>query len=87
MEIIIRLYCFWCVNNNVLCISSKNELGDFKALPDRLDIRFFSYAENKMYQGSFDLPYEKILALFKAGVAKDKETPTFQKLIAGIAPG
>jgi hypothetical protein len=60
---------------------------DFKALPDRLDIRFFSYAENKMYQGSFDLPYEKILTLFKAGVAKDKETPTFQKLIAGIAPG
>jgi len=28
-------------------------------LPDRLDIRFFSYAENKMYYGSFDLPYEK----------------------------
>jgi hypothetical protein len=60
---------------------------DFKALPDRLDIRFFSYTENKMYQGSFELPYEKILALFRAGVAKDKDTPTFQKLIAGIAPG
>ena len=60
---------------------------DFKALPDRLDIRFFSYAENKMYHGSFDLPYEKILALFKAGVESDKETPTFRYLIAGIAPG
>ncbi len=60
---------------------------DFKALPDRLDIRFYSFAENKMYHGSFNLPYEKILALFKAGVARDKETPTFQKLVAGIAPG
>lgn len=40
-----------------------------------------------MYQGSFDLPYEKILTLFKSGVAKDTETPTFRYLIAGIAPG
>ncbi len=60
---------------------------DYKALPDRLDIRFFSYTENKMYQGSFDLPYEKILAFFKAGIAKDKDNPTFQKVIAGVAPG
>lgn len=60
---------------------------DYKALPDRLDIRFFSYTENKMYHGSFDLPYDKILALFKAGVAKNKEDPTFKKIMVGIAPG
>jgi hypothetical protein len=60
---------------------------DYKALPDRLDVRFFSYTENKMYHGSFDLPYEKILALFKAGIAKDKDNPTFQKVIVGVAPG
>lgn len=60
---------------------------DFKALPDRLDIRFFSFTENKLYQGSFDLPYEKILGLFKEGVATNKESPTFDTIMAGVAPG
>ena len=60
---------------------------DFKPLPDRLDIRFYSFWENKLYHGSFDLPYEKILALFKEGVARDKEYPTFRNIIAGVAPG
>lgn len=60
---------------------------DFKPLPDRLDIRFFSFTENKLYQGSFDLPYEKILALFREGVARDKDRPTFNTIMAGVAPG
>lgn len=60
---------------------------DFKTLPDRVDIRFYSFWENKIYHGSFELPYEKILALFKEGVAKDKENPTFRKIIVGMAPG
>ncbi|WP_244904582.1 DUF2931 family protein [Cellvibrio mixtus] len=60
---------------------------DFKPLPDRLDIRFFSFTENKLYQGSFDLPYEKILALFKDGVARDKESPIFNRMMVGVAPG
>lgn len=60
---------------------------DFKPLPDRLDIRFFSFTENKLYQGSFDLPYEKILALFKEGVERDKETPIFNRMMVGVAPG
>jgi hypothetical protein len=67
---------------------SSHVVGEaYKALPDRLDIRFFSYTENRMYHGSFDLPYDKILALFKAGVAKDKEDPTFKKIMVGVAPG
>ncbi len=61
--------------------------ADFKPLPDRLDIRFFSFTENKLYQGSFDLPYEKILALFKEGVARDKESPIFNRMMVGVAPG
>ena len=60
---------------------------DLKPLPDRLDIRFFSFTENKLYQGSFDLPYEKILALFKEGVARDKESPIFNRMMVGVAPG
>ncbi len=60
---------------------------DYKALPDRLDIRFFSFWENKLYHGNFDLPYDKILALFKEGVERDKERPIFKKIIVGLAPG
>ena len=60
---------------------------EFKSLPDRLDIRFFSFTENKLYQGSFDLPYDKILALFKEGVARDKDRPIFNTIMVGVAPG
>lgn len=60
---------------------------DYKALPDRLDIRFFSYTENKMYHGSFDLPYDKIIAFFKDGAANNKDDPTFKKIMVGVAPG
>jgi hypothetical protein len=60
---------------------------DFKALPDRLDVRFYSFWENKLYRGSFDLPYEKILMLFNEGVALDKEHPTFRNIVVGVAPG
>jgi len=75
------------LNAGLQTIGSTHVVGeDFKALPDRLDIRFFSYAENKMYYGSFDLPYEKILTIFKTGVEADKETSTFRYLIADIAP-
>lgn len=68
--------------------SSVHVVGDdFKALPDRVDVRFYSFWENKLYHGSFELPYEKILALFKEGVAKDKENPTFRYIIVGMTPG
>ncbi|MDZ4262693.1 MAG: DUF2931 family protein [Pseudomonadota bacterium] len=40
---------------------------EFKPLPERLEIKFFSYSENQFYVGSFELPYEKILALFQKG--------------------
>ena len=58
-----------------------------KPLPDRLKITFFSYAEKQFYQGEFDLPYEKILALFREGVAANKEEPTYSGMMVGIAPG
>lgn len=68
--------------------SSVHVVGDeFKALPDRVDIRFYSFWENKLYHGSFDLPYEKILALFKEGVARDRDYPVFTSIVVGMAPG
>lgn len=67
---------------------SNHVVGDkLKPLPDRLKITFFSYAEKQFYQGEFNLPYEKILALFREGVAADKEDPIYNKIMVGIAPG
>lgn len=61
----------------------------FKPLPNKLSITFFSYLENKFYQGEFDLPYEKILALFQAGFysASARQDMNYDEIIAGISPG
>ncbi len=62
---------------------------DFKPLPSRLRISFFSYTEDQFYRGDFELPYEKILALFQAGFYspnQEKKT-TYKKIIVGVAPG
>ena len=71
--------------------SHSHNVGEqYKALPDRLDIRFFSFTENKLYRGSFDLPYDKILALFKEGAKGSrygKDHPGYNSITAGIAPG
>ncbi len=40
---------------------------EFKPLPGRLEIKFFSYAENQFYVGNFELPYDTILGLFRKG--------------------
>jgi len=59
----------------------------YKPLPDRLNITFYSFAEKQFYQGKFKLPYEKIVALFKEGVAMNSEYPVYSSIMAGIAPG
>ena len=41
---------------------------DFKPLPNKLVITWFSYIENKFYTGEFDLPYDKIKQLFDEGL-------------------
>ncbi len=67
---------------------SSHVTGDkYKPLPHRLSITFFSNAENQFYQGDFKLPYDKILALFKEGVAANQSMPTYSSIMAGIAPG
>ncbi len=67
-----------------------------KPLPDRLKITFYSYAERQFYKGEFALPYDKILALFREGVAMHKArndpaekdyAPDYSVIMAGIAPG
>jgi len=75
-------------------ISSHSTGSEPKPLPDRLKIYFFSYAEKQFYKGEFDLPYEKILALFRDGtevhphVDPDGSTrPAYSRIMVGIAPG
>ncbi len=58
-----------------------------KPLPDRLKIIYFSYAEKQFYKGEFDLPYEKILTLFREGMEKDSRHPDYTKIMVGVAPG
>ena len=68
--------------------------ADLKSLPDKLDIIFFSYLEDQFYQGSFDLPYDKILKLFQESEAKPKkqdregkDMTTSYSMMVGVAPG
>ncbi|RYG48367.1 MAG: DUF2931 family protein [Chitinophagaceae bacterium] len=61
--------------------------ADLKPLPDQLDITFYSYMEDTFYEGTFDLPYERILNLFREGVEADKNNPLYRRVTVGIAPG
>src|SRR5690606_18407446 len=54
--------------------------------PDRLEITFFSYLEDQHYQGTFDLPYDKILTLF-AQESNDDGSPMYDRIMVGVAPG
>jgi len=71
---------------------SSHVLGDGKRkdpLPNRLTISFFSYTEDQFYKGDFELPYEKILALFQAGSYSPSkgEWITYDSIIVGVSPG
>src|SRR5690625_5873636 len=59
---------------------------DLKPLPDKLHIKYFSYLEDQFYEGNFDLPYEKILFLFREG-SKDKDNTEYNRIMVGVAPG
>ena len=68
-------------------ISSHVTGAQFKPLPDRLKIIFFSYSEKQFYKGDFALPYDTILSLFRDGIAADEDNPIYSRIMAGIAPG
>jgi hypothetical protein len=68
-------------------ISSHSSGGKPMPLPDRLKIIFFSFGEKQFYKGEFELPYEKILTLFREGVSANKENPTYRRMMVGVAPG
>ena len=62
---------------------------DGKSLPTKLNITFFSYLEDKFYQGSFDLPYEDILSHFQTPYYSSKEGGEKRpdRIVVGVSPG
>ncbi len=69
-------------------MNSRHVTGaDKKPLPDRVDIIFYSYTEKQFYHGKFDLPYEKILDLFRRGYEENPEKPRYDGVMIGVAPG
>lgn len=61
-------------------------------LPDRIEVTFYSYAENQAYHGMFDLPYDMLVEQFQWGVDNPfkrlkHSQPQFSKFVVAIAPG
>jgi Protein of unknown function (DUF2931) len=65
---------------------------DKKKVPESIEITWFSYAEDKFYQGSFELPQQKMYDLFKKdyGTYKNRDGTeskyAYIRLVLGIAP-
>ena len=69
-------------------MNSRHVTGpDKKPLPDRVDVIFYSYTEKQFYRAQFDLPYERILALFRQAYAEEPRDPYYSAIMLGIAPG
>ncbi|RDH83857.1 MAG: hypothetical protein DIZ80_06900 [endosymbiont of Galathealinum brachiosum] len=62
--------------------------SDGSPLPNKLKLTFYSYMEDQFYQGEFELPLERIEALFKNKHYSfvDEEEITFDKFIVGTTP-
>lgn len=56
-------------------------------LPDRVEVKFFSYAENQFYKAEFALPYDDILAKFQKQLRDAPEDDMYTNFLLGIAPG
>ena len=56
--------------------------------PDSLDIRWYSYPEDKFYEGRFSLPQKKIYDLLKQGYwdGDDKKHDTYDELTVCLLP-
>ncbi len=60
-----------------------------KPIPERLELTWLSYTENKFYTGSFLLPKDSIINLFKEGFTEfqSKKHGTYNVINVGMAPG
>lgn len=60
---------------------------DTKALPAKLHLTWFSFAENKFYTGDFPLPVQRIADLFREGYYNKRKKETYDRFVVGMAPG
>ncbi|WP_282057166.1 DUF2931 family protein [Maribacter luteus] len=61
---------------------------DFKPVPYKFDIKWVSYLEEKFYGGTFELPKEKMEALFEKGFINSRnQQETYDSIVLGLAPG
>ena len=70
--------------------ASAHEYGGKKRpLPEGLYAYWYSFAEDKFYEGSFKLPRDKMLALFREGFNQHraKNRMTYNAITVGFAPG
>lgn len=83
------------VPDNRIARNGWGELGatmivgnELKQVPYRLDVAWYSFAEDMFYSGSFDLPHDDMLRLFIAGAKSrltGKPTP-YKRIIVGFGP-
>jgi hypothetical protein len=65
---------------------------DMRKVPERMQLTWFSYTENKFYTGNFELPQQKMYNLFKGNYGKGKRPNgeeydlKFNELTVGLAP-
>lgn len=61
--------------------------SQYKPVPNKLNITWFSYREDKFYSGDFELPYEKLKQLFKEGFLDDNgKIEIYHRIMIGVAP-
>ncbi len=58
----------------------------YRPIPFGMKIKWFSYAEDKFYEGDFKLDYEKLSGLFKEGL-NCKESSNYKYFKIALAPG
>jgi hypothetical protein len=56
-------------------------------LPDRVEVKFYSYVEKQVYEAEFALPYDVILAKFQQQLREAPDKRNYSSFLLGIAPG
>lgn len=75
------------INNGLGNIGSTHIVGkEFKSLPSKLNIIWFSFYEDKFYQAEFDLPKDILLEHFKKGYIHylDNSQSTYNRISVGL---
>lgn len=71
-------------------LGSSHDVGEArKPLPVALDLAWYSLTEDRFFKGRFDLPVDRLSALFDRGVPSvdGKARWSYDRLIFGMAPG